>query len=92
MSNTKRRDAYDFDQPKQFISMGSIVVDTTPTEKEKRRAHSDRKKKYKPGRAAKIYLNKGRKAKTRRALDNVVEDPDAAPLPRERKSHVWDYN
>jgi hypothetical protein len=44
---------------------------------------------YKPGKRAKNYLHKGRKAKTRTALAAVVNDSDAAPLPKEPRSDVW---
>jgi hypothetical protein len=79
MSNTRRRDPLDVSRYK-------------PTAKEVQEARMDGKPHHKPSRAAKEYLSKGRKAKVRRALGAVVEDPDSAPMPREVKDHVWLYN
>jgi hypothetical protein len=79
MSNTRRRDPLD-------------VSPYKPTPKEVCEARMDGKPSHKPGRAAKEYLSKGRKAKVRRALGAVIEDPDNTPMPREVKNHVWLYN
>ncbi len=92
MSRTKRKDSSDVARKcPDFIFMGE-VCNVKPTEKEKQKAHADKKKSYKPSRAAKEYLTKGAKAKTKRALEAVVENPDEAPLPVTKQSHVWDYN
>lgn len=92
MSHTRRRDPIDTAaRTPDFVIMGETVA-MAPTAKERRLAHQDGKKRHKPGRAAKSYLSKGAKAKTRRTLAAVVEDPEAAPMPRAVRSHVWDYN
>lgn len=92
MSRTKRRDTIDVAKKRPDTVFYGMLFKATPTEKEKRKAHMDRKKWYKPGKKAKKYLDKGAKAKTRRQLDKVVQDPDAAPLPKDPKHHEWDYN
>lgn len=92
MSRTTRKDPIDVDfHNRTYIIMGR-VFDCTPTEKEVIKAHADGKKHHKPGRKAKKWLNKGKKAKVKRALDKVAEDPDGAPMPRDVKDHVWRYN
>lgn len=94
MARTKRRDSLDTvpKRPDYIMPFGLGLISKKPTDKETRRAHMDKKKSYKPGRKAKVYLDKGAKAKTRRALDAVVVKPDAAPMPKRVKTHVWDWN
>lgn len=93
MSHTIRRDPIDTaKKTPDFVVPCLGVISCAPTKKEVRVAHQDGKKRFKPGRAAKAYLSKGAKVKTKRALAAVVEEPDEAPMPREVKSHVWDYN
>ncbi len=92
MSRTKRKDPIDTRRQRADSVFMGEVISTKPTAKETRRAHADGKKHHKPGRAAKQYLSKGAKAKVKRVLAKVIEEPDETPLPREVKSHVWDYN
>lgn len=91
MSRTRRKDPIDTAPKRPDIVILGTLVQTSPTLIERRVAHMDGKKTHKPSRAAKIALHKGRKAKVRRALGKVVEDPDSAPMPREPKSDVWRY-
>lgn len=89
MSRTKRKDSSDTDpkRPEVVWNIGGPVV-YDPNEKDPKR-HWDKKKRGKPGRKAKEYLHKGRKAKLKAEL---LKDPDAMPAPKEPKSDVWDYN
>ncbi len=93
MSRTKRKDPIDT-EPKRpdFVGWGGYAISMKPTEKEVRRAHMDKKKHRKPGKRAKEYLTKHRRAKIKTALTKVVASPEDAPMPREKRSHVWDYN
>lgn len=92
MSRTRRRDPVDVERKRPDIVILGTAIQTTPTPEDRRKAHMDGKKTHKPGRAAKVALHKGRKAKVRRALGKVVEDPEASPMPREPKSDLWRYN
>jgi len=93
MSRTRRRSSLDIAPKRPDVAfMGDIIVRSAPTEEEIRVAHQDGKHPNRPGRRAKEYLSKGRKPKMRRALGAVVEDPDNAPMPREVRDHVWNWN
>lgn len=91
MSKTYRKDSIDHYRPKKFLSIMGEIVDTAPTQKELIKAHSDGKKTYKPGRKAKEYLNKGRKAKVKAALGKV-DDFDEMALPIVKRDHTWNWN
>ncbi len=92
MSRTQRKDRIDIEPKRPDFVIWGETVNTQPTAKEVRRAHMDRKKYSKPGKRAKEYLTKHRRAKIKTVLTKVVIDPEAAPMPREKRSHVWDYN
>ena len=93
MSRTRRKDPLDVARKRGdivFPYAGLII--TSPTKEELAKAHRDKKKRHKPGRKAKKYLDKGKKTKTRRELDAVIAAPDAAPLPKKLNTHEWDWN
>lgn len=92
MSRTKRKDPLHV-APKRPDYVHVIhVAKGTPTDAELAVAARDGKPSSKPGRKAKRYLHKGQKARVRKALSRVVDDPDAAPLPVAKRTDVWDYN
>ncbi len=92
MSRTKRRDPIDTAKKLPDMVFMGEAIPLNPSPKEVREAHQDGKPYRKPGKRAKEYLSKGAKAKTRRQLDAVVQDPDDAVLPTVKKDHVWLYN
>lgn len=93
MSRTKRKDPLHVARKRpDFVTILGETAKLAPTDAELAVAARDGKPSSKPGRKAKRYLHKGRKAKVRTALSRVVADPDAAPLPVSRRTDVWDYN
>jgi hypothetical protein len=52
--------------------------------------HSDKKKWYKPGKKAKTYLHKGRKAKLKNQLARCY-DFDDLPTVKEFHTDLWNY-
>lgn len=95
MSRTKRKDRIDVEKPVSFISFGGSVVDTTPTKKEKRKAHSDKKKYYKPTKDFKKAEARKDDAKPKQRLKEAIahgDDFDDVVLPDPKKHFEWDWN
>lgn len=94
MSRTRRKDAYDHIPPVTFAMWGE-TVSIAPSEKEKRKAHVDKKKTYKPGSAFKKAQRSKDTKKPKHALKAAVaqgKDFDDLVLPDAKKHDVWDYN
>ena len=93
MSRTKRKDSLDNEPKRGNCAMAGEVYYQPPTAAELALAHRDGKPHHKPGKKAKRYLHKGRKARVKQAVVNaLVTDPDAVPLPVEKRSDIWNYN
>lgn len=90
MSRTKRKDSSDTQPKRPDTVFMDIVFSTKPTEKERRRAHMDRKKRDKPPSWFKRMQASKRKAKTRQALRNM-QDPDEMIVPEFPKTDQWDW-
>ncbi len=94
MSRTRRKDARDHIAPVTFVMNGE-AVSTAPSDKEKRKAHADCKKSYKPGSSFKRAQRKKDASKPKHALKAAVaqgKDFDNLVLPDAKKRDVWDYN
>lgn len=91
MSRTKRKNPDDL-SPKRgdFINLfGEVRKDDTPEWKKYR----GRKARGKPGKKAKEYLHKGRKAALKKDLKvKNLEEFDNIPKPVQKKTDVWNYN
>lgn len=93
MSRTRRKDSIDHEPKRPDTAFYGIVVSSMPTAAEIAKAHRDGKPHHKPGKKAKRYLHKGRKARVKQAVVKaLVTDPDAVPLPVEKRTDVWAYN
>ncbi len=91
MSRTRRKDSLDVQGSRPDYVHAIYVGLAKPSAKEVREAHMDGKKSRKPGRKAKVYLHKGRKAKPKEALRKMV-DPDELVMPVEKRTDIWRYN
>jgi len=95
MSRTKRKDQIDVQgKHPDFVFFGNTIP-AKPNEKDKRKAHMDKKKWYKPGKTFKECQRKKDSTKPKQKFKDALakgKDWDEVVLPDAKKHDVWDWN